>query len=112
MSNPPQNKTESFSLPTANGSTITAVYVERKVKVFAVHEPELDNISYLNTISLLIFSTASFLLSVAVKDGFNSDVWSKQTTWVSIGLYILGAMALFIKKSIVKKIKDESTTMQ
>ncbi len=113
--NPPDTSIQQAALPISvsspSGSKIVSVYVGRKVKVFAVHEPELDNISLLNTASLILFSVASFFLSVAARNGLNKEIVIDSTIWVSLVLYILGGIALFFKKSILKRIKDESVTV-
>lgn len=106
--NPNGSETGSISYAEASGSKLTSVYVERKVKVYAVHEPELDSISLLNTASLGLFSIASFFLSVAVRDGFTQEMWSDPTSWFSGSLYFFGIVVLVFKKNIVKKIKEQS----
>jgi len=91
-----------------NGATITSVYVGRKVKVYAVHEPELNNLSLLNTFSIIMFSAASFVLSIAARNGLE-NIFKDGTTLISILLYILGGVGLIFKRNILKKIKEESS---
>ncbi len=95
-----------------DGSTVKSVYVEREMKVYAIHEPELDSISFFNTASLTLFSAGSFALSVATNNGFNISILGDHATWLSILMFVLGGIALKIKTNIVSKIKAQSKTRQ
>lgn len=110
MSNPPQEK---LNITTEGGARTISIYTERKIKIFAVSEPELESISYFNTASMVCFSLGSFILSTFIDDFKHpkSDDfhWALDPIgWVTILLFILGALALFKKTSALKKIKEQS----
>lgn len=92
-----------------HGSSITSVYGVRKVKVYAVYEPELKHISLFNTASIALFSMASFFLAIATKNGFSINVFSDETFWFGITLLCMGAYAFWSKSSLISTIKKEPT---
>lgn len=47
------------------GSTVENLYVQRTVTVLAVHEHEVDDLSFMNTLAIVCFSFFSGLLAFA-----------------------------------------------
>lgn len=94
-----------ISSPDQSGAKIKSVYAERQVKVFAVHEPELKTVSYLNTAATTCFSIGAFFLSNVLKAKFSIQDTASQATII---LFLIGIIATFFKRGIIKDIKDQS----
>lgn len=56
----------SVSPTTSQGATVQPVYVERSMRVYAIHENEAETLASLNTQSAAFFSTGWSLISAAV----------------------------------------------
>jgi hypothetical protein len=92
------------------GSKTTSIYTERQVKVFAIHEPELDTLSYFNAFSTACFSistwcfTTAFEHCEAVKDIKNNMIY------IVFGILSLlaGGISWYKKRGVTNKIKMES----
>ena len=118
-----------ISLPGAEGAKIVSIYVERKMKVYAVPEPELSSISLLNTIAIVCFSVGSFLISQAIdlfRDKVIGDV-EKQLSpdalaaygvlqdifiYSSVVLFIFGVIAIVARWIKVRDIKEQSKVIE
>jgi hypothetical protein len=89
------------------GSKTTSIYTERQVRVFAIHEPELDMLSNFNNISTLFFSISTWCLTTAF------DRWGTDKEIISYILFgitslIVGVVIWYKKRGITNKIKMES----
>ena len=110
MPNPPEEK--SGIIGSGNpGSSIVSVHTERKVRIFAVHEPELDTLSYLNTAttglcSLGMLFVSNFFDNLQKPDG--GSWFSDPFGWAALALFLAAAIAIYTKKGIMGKIKQES----
>ena len=110
MNNSPQEK---LNITTEGGARTISIYTERKIKIYAVSEPELESISYFNTASMVCFSLGSFILSTFIDDLRHPKPddfhWIfNPIGWVTAVLFILGILALVKKTSALKKIKEQS----
>lgn len=104
--NPPTEQ-GSISYTNQPGAKIVSVYVERKVKVFAIHEPELTTVSYLNSAATACFSVGAFFLSTVLTPN-TTGFWANPLTWAT-GLFFLGGIiATFFKCGIIQDIKKQS----
>ena len=110
---------DSHSTPgvlTASGAVLTTLATERRVKLFAVVEPELEQLSMLNSESVLFFSLGSGLGGYAIdllRDVFVKEVLSSIETCIDFGIlsvicYALGIFRLVKRGSVVKEIMARS----
>lgn len=93
------------SLPDAPGAKIVSVYVERKVTVYAIHEPELTTISYLNSAATACFSIGAFFLPFSLQA---SVFYKDPTAWATCIFFIGGLIATLFRCGIVREIKRQS----
>jgi hypothetical protein len=56
----------SISAAAPIGATVTAVYLERKVKAYAIQEHELETLSMMSTLSSIFFTICAFMASAAI----------------------------------------------
>ena len=96
-----------------DGSRMTALYVERKVHVYAVTESELNSIAHHNTLALIFFSLGSFflapladkILSILAKE----DIVFSRSILIFLGIalvfYICGAAIIYFRHTVIRKIK-------
>lgn len=89
------------------GSKTTSIYTERQVKVFAIHEPELDTLSNFNDFSLACVSLGTWCLTTAF------DRWGSGKEIISyivfgIASLLVGGVIWWKKRGITDKIKMES----
>jgi hypothetical protein len=104
------------------GSTVSAVYAEREVRVFGILEGEATTLSMLNTLATTFFSWgfASFSIAAGIWIDYSyattptaiGDVLSKSFApfliVLSVGLFGVGIWAVMRRGSIWKTIKEES----
>jgi hypothetical protein len=108
--------------PNISGATVTPLYVQRQMKVYAIHGHEIDTISVFNTTSTACLMLASFVASAAFSIWINRIFYAELTpagvvasNYVAPGLLMLAAafaivaiVAIRKGKSTWKRIKDES----
>ena len=88
---------EPINVDTRRGAFLHTTHTERNVKVYAVLETELRHISFLNTLSTILFSIGSFFLAGAISILVN---WIAQVNSTELGktvlsfLVVLGGLAL------------------
>jgi hypothetical protein len=101
------------SLPNEPGAKIVSIYAERKVKVFAIHEPELKTVSYLNTAATAGFAIGAFFLSnlISAPTAVQS-IWMNPVTWATVLFFGSGIVATFFKQGILRDIKDQSNSRE
>lgn len=109
-----------------SGSIVVNNYVQRNVKVLAIHEHEVDNVSFMNGLSSVCFSIMSALVGFSVSTWVNAafqSEWSPAarilSSVVAPGACILavlflvaGLLALDRKNSTLKTIKSQSISQQ
>jgi len=105
-----------------SGATVTPLYVQRQMKVYAIHGHEIDTLSMFNAAATVCFSVASFIGSAAVSIWVNRIFYTQltpeaavATIYVAPGLLLLavvfiglGIYAMRRRKSTWQTIKDES----
>ncbi len=90
-----------------SGAKVTSVYGESKVKVYGVHEPELETISHMNTATVVFFSIGSFCLQNIVSGGdITWDSLLNPSVLATLCFFIGGIYTFFTGKSTIGKIKD------
>jgi len=89
------------------GSKTTSIYTERQVRVFAIHEPELDKLSNFNDFSLVCFSLGTWCLTT-VFDRLGTEKEIISYVVFSIISYSAGVFCWLLKRGITNKIKKES----
>lgn len=99
------------------GARTISIFMERPMKIFAVAEPELNSISYLNTVSTAFISVGAFFLSIFIgnvdKPKYPEYAWSADPVgWASLLFFIAGSAALWLKISEIKKIKNQSSEIK
>jgi hypothetical protein len=106
MSNQPARKAE-FVI---RGATVNNLYVQREVKVYGIHESEVDTLSYLNDQATIFFASASFLGVVAVTIWLNLEFAEHSTPtgdmlmeYVAPFLLIISLVLLYIARSATKR---------
>jgi hypothetical protein len=106
----------------SSGATVTPLYVQREMKVYAVHEHEIHSISMFNTLAAVFFALASFIASAGLSIWTNRMFYTELTpagiigaNYVAPGLLLLavifvmvGAFAIRKRESTWKAIKKES----
>jgi len=110
----------------SSGSIVVNNYVQRNVRVLAIHEHEVEDISFMNGLSSACFAVMSGLISFAVSTWVNvafqaeitattsilSSVVSPTAIFLGIGFGIAGLFALKRKKSTLATIKAQSNSQQ
>lgn len=99
-----------------SGSTVNSIYGKRNMKVYPVYEQEMDILGYFNSAALIFFSIGSFFLSplldIFQKWFDKKDVLIGSGTAIllvmAISFYVAGAVSLFFRHGVVKKIKKQS----
>jgi hypothetical protein len=105
-----------------HGATVSAFYVEREVKVFALHEYEVDNLSSLNADSSTFFSLGSILITLGLSIKINAIFYADLTPeghvaeayafpillFVGVVFVLVGVRAVYKRASILSKIKNQS----
>lgn len=108
----------------ASGSIVVNDYVKRSVRVLAIHEHEVEQISFMNGISSLCFSIGAGLLSFAaglwVNAAFQNELSPEGRVLTTIGAptavlfaavaFILAFVALAKRGSMLTTIKSQSTS--
>ena len=109
----------------ASGSIVVNNYVKRNVRVLAVHEHEVDQIAFFNSLSTVCFSIASALFFFAVGIWVNAAFQEEITpagdilaTVVARGGILLSIVALIVgvvtmrkRQSLLEVIKVQSETV-
>lgn len=96
-----------ISASTQGGAHIEHVYAGRKMKVFAVTEPEFDTINYMNTATIVACGIGGALFSLAFSFSAKSPIfWTLGA--VSIAFFLAAAFAMYLKSKTVTKIKESS----
>ena len=109
MSSRPQFKSNKDATSKTNmqfGTVVNSVYGERTVRVFGVHEPELDSVSYVNTKTIISFSIGSFCLQNIISDvplKFGSLL--NPSVLATLFFFSVGLYEFCNGKNIIKKIK-------
>jgi amino acid permease len=106
MSNQPVKKAE-FVI---RGATVSNLYVQREVKVYGIHESEVDTLSYLNDQATIFFTTASFLGGVAITIWLNWAFAERATLtgdilteYIAPLLLIISLVLLYVARSATKR---------
>lgn len=89
------------------GSKTTSIYTERQVRVFAIHEPELDKLTNFNDVSLICFSLGTWCLTTLF-DRWGTDKEITIYIVFSIISFLAGLYFWFLKRGVTNKIKVES----
>ena len=89
------------------GSKTTSIYTERQVRVFAIHEPELDKLTNFNDFSLICFSLGTWCLTTLF-DRWGTDKEIIIYIVFSIISFSAGLYCWFLKRGVTNKIKVES----
>lgn len=89
------------------GSKTTSIYTERQVRVFAIHEPELDKLTNFNDVSLICFSLGTWCLTTLF-DRWGTDKEITIYIVFSIISFLSGLYFWFLKRGVTNKIKVES----
>src|SRR5687767_13532215 len=112
-------------VPQLQGATVQPVYVERHMRVYAIHEHEAETLATLNTQSAAFYAVASFLLSAAISIWVNALFYAEPTpptavvmVWfgapvialLSLVFFALGRHAAKRRASTWQAIKDTSVT--
>jgi hypothetical protein len=115
MSNPPNQDQPAFTGSSKIGSHIISVHTERKVRVYAVYEPELDSLSLYNNATTVCSSLATFFLSFFIdniRELTPNYIWYFDPfAYTAFVFAIVAGLAIFFKMGITKKIKEGSTTI-
>lgn len=98
------------------GALFTTLSTERKVKAYAVVQPELEQLTMLNSGSLLFFSIGSLFAGYAVdllRDLFVKEAHTSVETCIGFGViaaicYVVGAICVVKRGSVVKEITSRS----
>lgn len=92
------------------GSKTTSIYTERQVKVFAIHEPELDTLSYFNDFSIVCFSLGTWCLTTAFEHFEVAKDINNIKSYIVFGILSLlaGGISWYKKRGVTNKIKMES----
>lgn len=110
----------------SSGSIVVNNYVQRTVRVLAIHEHEVDDISFMNGLSSACFAVMSGLGSFAISTWVNvafqtqmsptaeilSSVVSPIAFCIGLGFGVAGICALKRKKSTLATIKAQSLSQQ
>ena len=98
-----ESKSPDFSF----GSKTTSIYTERKVKVFAIHEPELDTLSDFNTFSTVCFSLSTWCFTTAFE---HFDTTKDVKVYIVFGILslLVGGIIWYKKRGVTNKIKMDS----
>ncbi len=106
------------------GSSVLPLYVERKMKVYAITEHELESLSTRNAQTTAFYSIGSFILSAAISVWGNAIFYTELPAPALVAKYygapLSGLMALVFfglglhaarsRKSTWQQIKAESVT--
>ncbi len=106
----------------SGGSIVVNDYVKRNVRVLAIHEHEVESISFMNGLSAACFAAMSGLVSFAFSTWVNAIfqtelsaganimimVVSPLSILLGIGFGVTGLLALRRKKSTLATIKAQS----
>ena len=118
-----EDKILSFSSEKSEGALYQTIQTERKVKIFAVTESELTNISLFNTIAIVLFSIGSICLGITLTIALDyvmsespvSKEMQDAVKFIAIPSFMFalifdffGGWAILKKKSDFKKIQSES----
>ncbi|WP_333899599.1 hypothetical protein [Agrobacterium pusense] len=110
----------------SSGSIVVNNYVQRNVRVLAIHEHEVEDISFMNGLSSACFAIMSGLISFAISTWVNvafqaemtapatilSSVVSPAAIVLGVGFGVAGSLALRRKKSTLATIKSQSISQQ
>ncbi|WP_162791696.1 hypothetical protein U0027_06055 [Agrobacterium tumefaciens] len=110
----------------SSGSIVVNNYVQRNVRVLAIHEHEVEDISFMNGLSSACFAVMSGLVSFAVSTWVNvafqteitattsilSSVVSPTAILLGLGFGVAGILALRRKRSTLAVIKSQSISQQ
>ncbi len=112
-----------LNFQSSQGALITPHYVARKMTFYAIQENEIKASSFANTLAMIAFSFASGLLTLGL--GIRIEAQFQETIspagvvltefiapglWVvSLIGYVVGALALHYRSSMMRVIKKEST---
>lgn len=110
----------------SSGSIVVNDYVQRKVQVLAIHEHEVDHISFMNGLSSACFAMMSAAFSFAVSTWVNvafqaqlspaasilSSVVSPVAIVIGAGFGLAGWLSLRKKSSTLETIKKQSISQQ
>lgn len=89
------------------GSKTTSIYTERQVRVFAIHEPELDKLSNFNDFSLVCFSLGTWCLTTAFEHYPTMEDFKVYAVFGIVSL-LAGGVSWHKKRGVTNKIKMES----
>lgn len=124
MSNaPPQTDDGTLHFQSSQGALVVPHYVGRKMTFYAIQENEVKASSFANTLAMVAFSVASGLLTLGlgiwIEAQFQekvspagmvlSDVVSPVLWGLSLIGFVMGALALRYRSSMMRVIKTEST---
>jgi hypothetical protein len=113
MSNPPNQP--SFTGSSTIGSHIVSVHSERKLRVYPVFEPELDNLSNLNNATTLFSSLAMIFIPFFIENiqhlKPNYNIYLDPFGWISLFFLLMAGLTVYLKMGITKKIKNASTAI-
>ncbi|MBB6013502.1 hypothetical protein HNR59_002891 [Aquamicrobium lusatiense] len=79
-----------------SGSIVVNDYVQRSVKVLAIHEHEVEHISFMNGLSAFCFSTMSAFASFAAATWVSASLQSTITPATQILTTVIGPGALIL----------------
>lgn len=106
------NPEMTFTSPKEPGSSIISVHTERRIKIYAVHESELNALSYLNTASIGLFGLGAFFAPYFIDNLVEPEPeyiwWSDPFGWTALALFVAALVLNFVGKGIMNKIKQES----
>jgi nitrate reductase gamma subunit len=108
------------------GALVENLYVRRTVRVLAVHEHEVQDISFMNTLATVAFSVAGTFLGFAVGILTNAAFVDKMTATAKAALMIgvplcvvvaiiavaLGLVSLGRRKSTLQQIRQQSRIVE
>lgn len=104
------------------GATVTPLYVQRQMKVYAIHGHEIDSLSMFNATATACFTLAAFVGSAALSIWINRIFYTELTPagivasyYVAPGLCLLAAVFVIVgivaickRRSTWRTIKSES----
>jgi hypothetical protein len=105
------------------GATVRPIYGVRQPMMYHLFESEMKSVSTFNSVALVCFSVASFLLNsmiaIVIGWGFSSQPVSEFGSFmIRKGIYFIGVLALILlaagawmvlsKRSIIEQIKRET----
>lgn len=96
------------------GATVTPLYVQRQMKVYAIHGHEIDSISMFNATATACFTLAAFIGGAALSIWINRIFYTELTpagivasSYVAPGLLLLSAV--FVIVGIIAIVKRQSS---